>query len=294
MERGLNPCWYLHFGLVVALVSATWCPIAEADSGGFEALLAEAGWAERISGDGTGALLGLAGDDACHEPLGRDDCEATRVWPKSDPAVVRIVAQSGWVIPALGASPAEVWIQRLPYGVAEPVIPRFGGAEGEGLIAVQLPVRTVVAPGPTSVVLVGALSALHLPEETSNPAWVDLEVRGVDARGLGQAMAVWQQDEPTVQHGVAPINPQQRERSETFLDTVWSWCVDRPPDVGGQVERWAVVRTVEDGGLSGVAFAGLGDLNADELTCLEINGWRLEAHFEESSRVALFRLGQGR
>ena len=279
MESGLNPWWHLHFGLVIAFISAAWGPNAWADSGGFEALLAEAGWADRISGDGTGALLGLAGEDACLEPIGRHDCEATRVWPKSDPAVVRIVAQPGWVVPSLGASPAEVWVERLPYGVSEPVIPRFGGAEGEGPIAVQLPARVVVTPGPTSVVLVGAMSALHLPEEVERPAWADLEVRGVDAQGIGQAMAVWQQDEPAVVYGVDPIRPQQRERSETFLGTVWAWCVDRPPELGAEVERWAVVRTEEDGGLSGVAFAGLGDLSADELTCLEINGWRLTSHF---------------
>jgi len=293
MEHGLNPCWHFPFGLAVALALATWCPNTRADSGGFEALLAEAGWAERISGDGTGSLLGLAGEDACLEPIGRDDCEATRIWPKSDPAVVRIVAQPGWVIPALGGSPAEVWIDRLPYGVAEPVIPRFGGAEGEGPIAVQLPARAVVSPGPTSVVLVGAVSALHLPEEVGRRAWVDLEVRGVDAQGLGQAVVVWRQEEPAVVHGVVPLDPQKRERSAAFLSTVWAWCVE-PPKPAGEADRWAVVRTEDDGVLAGVAFAGLEDLSSDARTCLEINGWRLEVHLEESSRVAFFRLGQRR
>jgi hypothetical protein len=132
-----------------------------------------------------------------------------------------------------------------------------------------------------------------LPEEEGRAAFVDLEVRGLDAQGLGQAVVVWRQEEPGLVHGVAPINPQQRERSAAFLSSVWAWCVE-PAKPAGESARWAVVRTTDDGELAGVAFAGLEDLMADARTCLEINGWRLGAHLEEASRVAVFRLGQRR
>ncbi len=289
VKRGPPVHWYRGTVLLLFL----WCGPVLASSPAFDALLVEAGWAEKISGDGTGALLGIVGEDACMEEVGRHECEATRLWPKSDPAVLRIVEQSGWVVPAFGDTPAEVWIPRLPYGSDEPVIPRFGAAvEGDGLVAIELPARAVVSPGPAHFELVGVLQQVGYAPEAGLPAWADFEVRAVDARGVGSTVAVWAEDEPAVARQVKGFEPEHRARMSLFVDTAWDWCVDVPS--GELRERWLVLRTADDGQLLGVDFAGIQDLSVDEVTCLEINGWRLQRHAEAASAVAFFAMGQVR
>ena len=75
VKRGPPVYWYRGTVLLLFL----WCGPVLASSPAFDALLVEAGWAEKISGDGTGALLGIVGEDACMEEVGRHECEATRL-----------------------------------------------------------------------------------------------------------------------------------------------------------------------------------------------------------------------
>ena len=227
------------------------------------------------------------------EEVGRHECEATRLWPKSDPAVLRIVDQVGWVVPAFGDTPAEVWIPRLPYGSDEPVIPRFGAAvEGDGLVAIELPARALVSPGPARFELVGILQQVGYASGEGLPAWADLEVRAVDARGVGSTVAVWAEDEPAVARVIKGFEPEQRARMSRFVDTAWDWCVAAPSEEVR--ERWLVLRTADDGQLLGAGFAGIEDLSVDEATCLQINGWRLQQYSEAESTVAFFAFGVAR
>ncbi len=164
--------------------------------------------------------------------------------------------------------------------------------EGDGLVAIELPARAVVSPGPAHFELVGVLQQVGYAPGAGQPAWADLEVRAVDARGVGNTVAVWAEGEPAVARQVKGLEPEHRARMSLFVDTAWDWCVDAP---SREVrERWLVLRTADDGQLLGVDFAGIGDLSVDEVTCLEINGWRLHGHAEAASVVAFFAMGRVR
>jgi hypothetical protein len=267
-------------------------PLAAFGSPVFETLLGRAGWLQRISGSGTGALLGLAGEDACREAVGRDDCEATLVWPLSDPGVVRMVARPGWVVPAMGDRPGEVWVQRLPYGRGEPVIPRLGGVGKAQWIAVELPGNVVAAPGPAEVEVVAALQGLVVPEDPALAIVADLAIVGVDAWGIGRATAVWADDERALTEAATPLRVEDGVVASTFIDKAWRWCVNTDGQRSADDGLWLVLRTDPDAALLGVDFAGFDGLPQDLQTCLRVNGWRLEGLVRAPDSVAFFPIGR--